>query len=80
MLLSTKADEIHLPDELSIRKFLSERKNRFEKFTREYNDYKRFREAVAVKATKNLGQGLVADNNRYTYRFIKRLIDECKDL
>ena len=83
MLLQQRAKDEEIPEEMNIRKFLTERKNRFTKFTREYDDYKRFRESLKKKS-KNDGASAAPvgiDNmNRFTSQMIKRLIEECRNL
>ena len=49
MVECQRAVEIDLPEELKLLKLLQERNNKFAKFTREYDDYKRFRQAVKNK-------------------------------
>lgn len=44
------------------------------KFTREYDDYKRFRENIRQRGQAG------NDNNRFTCKFIRKLIEECKSL
>lgn len=58
-------------------KELRERVRRFEKLNREYNDYKRFRERI-LRQGYSLTSGII--DVRFTCTFIRKLIDEAKDL
>ena len=77
MLLSQMARDNHIPEDLSILKRLKESVARFEKFNREYSDYKRFRDRVKKQKLQSIAG--VADV-RFTVGFIRKLIEESKRL
>lgn len=52
MLLSQLSREKQIPEDLSILKQLKDSVARFEKFNREYSDYKRFRDRIKKQTTK----------------------------
>ena len=56
---------------------LSERVSKFERFNRDYSDYKRFRDRIRKQGI-NLKPGTL--DSRFTTSFIKRLIEESKNL
>ena len=56
---------------------LSERVSKFERFNRDYSDYKRFRDRIK-KQGFNLKPGAL--DSRFTTNFIRKLIEESNNL
>lgn len=77
MLLSQLARENEVPEEVRVVQELKQRVKRFEKFNREYNDYKRFRERI-IKDGYSLSSGIL--DIRFTSSFIKKVLEESKNL
>ena len=70
MLIQQLARDQGVPEDLSILKKLRESVARFEKFQREYSDYKRYRQRVLS------GTNQVSREPRFTTAFLQRLLDE----
>lgn len=68
---------MEIPEEVRVVRELKERVKRFEKFNREYNDYKRFRERI-MRDGYSLSSGIL--DIRFTSGFIKKIIEESKSL
>ena len=77
MILSQEARQSEIPEGVKVIRELKERVKRFEKFNREYSDYKRFRERIR-KEGYSLSQGIL--DVRFTGQFIKKLIEEAHSL
>lgn len=77
MILQKLASDKQIPEDLSILKRLRESVATFEKFQREYKDYKRHRE-------RTLSRGPQKDaslaNTRFTCTFVRKLIEESRNL
>lgn len=72
MLLQQLARDKSIPEDLSILKRLRESVARFEKFQREYSDYKRYRERILKSTTTTAA----IVETRFTCQFVKKLIEE----
>lgn len=64
-----------MPEDLSILKRLRESVARFEKFNREYSDYKRYRARLIKSKGLQYSTSTLLDQ-RFTTHFIQKLIDE----
>ena len=64
-----------MPEDLGILKRLRESVARFEKFQREYTDYKRYRSRV-LKRTDEQVQKIITVETRFTAQFLRKLIED----
>jgi hypothetical protein len=77
MLLQQQAREHNIPADLSVLKELNESVARFQKFQREYSDYKRYRQQMQKRLSEEGGpMNPALVNTRFTSQFARRLIEE----
>lgn len=72
MQLQQYARDHNIPEDLSVLKILNESLVKFDKFQREYSDYKRFRERVSKRMP---GTPPLLDA-RFTCNYVRRLLDD----